>query len=100
MICVHIEELYEEQNIPIYKLGKELNFSNNKSRELVDSVARNWTDELLLQDKYIDRTLSIYTDIGVRENYMSEVVAEAFSVRKTNSYAIELMSRLKGLMER
>lgn len=28
MICVHIKELYEEQNIPIYKLGKELNFSN------------------------------------------------------------------------
>lgn len=64
-----------------------------------DSVARNWTNELLLQDKYIDRVLSIYADIGVRDNYMSEVVAEAFSVRKTNPYAMELIARLKGLIK-
>lgn len=84
----------------IKKVSHVKNLSYNKSRELVDSVARNWTNELLLQDKYIDRVLSMYADIGVRDNYMSEVVAEAFSVRKTNPYAMELIARLKGLIKR
>lgn len=77
-----------------------MDLSYNKSRELVDSVVRNWINELLLQDKSLDRALSMYADEGVQGNYMSEVVAEVFSVRKTNLYAAALMSRLKGLMKK
>ena len=77
-----------------------MDLSYNKSRELVDSVVRNWVNELLLQDKAFDRVLSMYADEGVQDNHMSEVAAEVFSVRKTNMYATELMSRLKGLMKK
>ena len=84
----------------IRMVSKAKNLSYNKSRELVDSVARNWINELLLQDKSLDRALSMYADEGVQGNYMSEVVAEVFSVRKTNLYAAAIMSRLKGLMKK
>ena len=84
----------------IRMVSKAKILSYNKSRELVDSVARNWINELLLQDKSLDRALSMYADEGVQGNYMSEVVAEVFSVRKTNMYAAALMSRLKGLMKK
>ena len=77
-----------------------MDLSYNKSRELVDSVVRNWVNELLLQDKSLDRVLSMYADEGVQDNHMSEVVAEVFSVRKTNMYATEIMSRLKGIMKK
>lgn len=82
----------------IKKISKIKNLSYNKSRELVDSVVRNWVNELLLQDKSLDRALSIYAEDGIRKSYQSEVVAEAFSGRKTNLYARDLISRLKGLM--
>ena len=84
----------------IKKVSRAMDLSYNKSRELVDSVVRNWVNELLLQDKSLDRVLSMYADEGVQDNHMSEVVAEVFSVRKTNMYATELMSRLKGLMKK
>jgi SPP1 gp7 family putative phage head morphogenesis protein len=82
----------------IKKISKIKNLSYNKSRELVDSVVRNWVNELLLQDKSLDRALSIYAEDGIRKGSQSEVVAEAFSGRKTNLYARDLISRLKGLM--
>lgn len=84
----------------IKKVSRAMDLSYNKSRELVDSVVWNWVNELLLQDKSLDRVLSMYADEGVQDNHMSEVVAEVFSVRKTNMYATELMSRLKGLMKK
>lgn len=84
----------------IKKISKIKNLSYNKSRDWVDRIVREWVNELLSKGESPDRVLSIYADIGVRDNSISEVVAEAFSVRKTNSHATDLIARLKGLMKR
>lgn len=84
----------------IKRVSKAKNLSYNKSKEQVDRIVREWVNELLSKGESPDRVLSIYADIGVRDNSISEVVAEAFSVRKTNSHATGLIARLKGLMKR
>lgn len=84
----------------IKKISKIKNLSYNKSRDWVDRIVREWVNELLSKGESPDRVLSIYADIGVRDNSISEVIAEAFSVRKTNSHATDLIARLKGLMKR
>ena len=71
----------------IKKVAKGKRLKYNKSKQLVDAVVSNWADELLLQDKAIDKILSKYARDGMFNHSMSEVVAEAFSVNKTNSYA-------------
>lgn len=82
----------------IKRIAKERNLQYNKSKVLVDTIVWNWTNELSLQDKTLDRVLSLYANDGMLKGKATEVVAEAFSVRKTNSYAKVLMSRLKELM--
>lgn len=83
----------------IKKIAKIRKLEYNESKNLVDTVVSNWSNELLLQDKAMDKILSRYARDGMFNGQMTEVVAEAFSVNKTNQYAKKLIARLKGLVE-
>lgn len=82
----------------IKEVAKERKIPYNKSKELINTIVKNWGNELILQDRTIIRILSKYADAGFSEERYTETVAEIFSVRKINNYAKDLMTRLKGVL--
>lgn len=77
----------------IKRVAKAKKIHYNKSKEIIDTIVKNWGNELTLQDKTIIRILSKYADDGFSKAQYTETVAEIFSVRKINNYANDLMSR-------